>query len=1177
MELLPKDVISILFELLTLGDQVNVAYTCKRLSQMFNSVRTSTCRAVRPVNLMLGPNPQVESLVKFANLRGVVKLELFNFGRLYRSFTETLIDLAAIKTLECLSIADNFVHEIDDELKTTQVSFERLKFLSMNNTTRQRSDVRRHMTWTDLVSLVNRLCPNLETLQVLSDVVMTGRPFFGFGIDAAPAEPEPIFVSSLQTLCSTTTPPAHLRVGIKNCFVISRPARVQAFGLGAQSQDVILMNDVLLSNRHDAHVNNINVYFPDGFGILHYFVLQSLQETNMEQLTAQMTELYNRFPKTLQVNLPTTEVPANDPFKVHVPSFLRLNDTGTKFDLSYGLTPLHLASIINRPALVSTLLKIGANVNLRTRRCSYTPLMLACNGSHPEVVQVLLDAGADVNATDEFGWTALMHICCKPNGNVEVAKKLLEKQCDVFVKDKLGMTAIELACANSVDIAAILPVSESFVVNPMALFLVLKGGWQLHKAEKITLLIQKLKCRLDLQESESKDTPLLIAARADVMSHDAEAVILGSPSGVTSVNMQNSAGYTALHYAVARNDRSLVAQLVQAGADPCIQDNLGRTPLRIGCSVAASKFWILNLAPLLMPSVDVADKRGVTPLMICAFNGFIPCIHLFIDSDANVFAQDESGCTFLHTLFNWGGLASNKSWDPAPVLTLAESLKNRLGNEKFLELCSIRNKHLQTALHIAAQHGNCSFDLLNALCLEQLHLQQDAEGNNVLHLAILRGNSNLAQSLVSAYPACMRSINRFGQTPLIWAFYVQSLRAVKGPNVLSNIQIKPTTFTLCGAEGTAPSWLDFDHNANMFHVGVTFLIVACVTEELVRGTDLSVVDIFGKSAGQYGIASEYAGKASLFCKEVISQRDLSNGFSVMHELAFNGSVNTWFAPKRLNDTFQAALSFGADLMCLDHKGNTPLHLAAMSSNVDFLELALENQSVDVNATNMLGETPLFIAVQQGSVDFVRVLLNKAKDRVDTVKGPMSPLEYAATVTAHSMMVKLLLEHGVISSKNLASRAWVIVGPSCRPEQLYIIHLLTASMSIEEVSSIVLPRQVQTLLKMRNSEEIPSEEALLKVDSDRRSSFELLSASLKSRFSPPFSASLDKAFQEPQDIVFSQPNNNAPVSIPLDWGGRRIFKAEHLENAELDTKLMDEFIRYQAGIFPELNNFNGPFM
>ena len=71
-------------------------------------------------------------------------------------------------------------------------------------------------------------------------------------------------------------------------------------------------------------------------------------------------------------------------------------------------SPLAHAIDEDDEVIIETLLKKGANPNLRDSETEDTLLMSAAMYSTPEVVQALIEGGADVNARNKSGQTALM-------------------------------------------------------------------------------------------------------------------------------------------------------------------------------------------------------------------------------------------------------------------------------------------------------------------------------------------------------------------------------------------------------------------------------------------------------------------------------------------------------------------------------------------------------------------------------------------------------------------------------------------------------------------------------------------------------------------------------------------------------------------------------------------------
>uniref|UniRef100_A0A3B4BHC3 VPS9 domain-containing protein n=1 Tax=Periophthalmus magnuspinnatus TaxID=409849 RepID=A0A3B4BHC3_9GOBI len=107
-----------------------------------------------------------------------------------------------------------------------------------------------------------------------------------------------------------------------------------------------------------------------------------------------------------------------------------------------GFTPLHVAALHGHSALVSLLIRHGANVNTRTNQ-STTPLHLASQNSHIEVVRFLLECNAKLNKKDHFGNTPLIQACLR--GNLETATILIESNALMNVANNQGNTALHEA------------------------------------------------------------------------------------------------------------------------------------------------------------------------------------------------------------------------------------------------------------------------------------------------------------------------------------------------------------------------------------------------------------------------------------------------------------------------------------------------------------------------------------------------------------------------------------------------------------------------------------------------------------------------------------------------------------------------------------------------------------
>ncbi|NNJ24976.1 ankyrin repeat domain-containing protein [Alienimonas chondri] len=168
------------------------------------------------------------------------------------------------------------------------------------------------------------------------------------------------------------------------------------------------------------------------------------------------------------------------------------------------------------------------------------------------------------------------------------------------------------------------------------------------------------------------DAPLADA----VETRDAAAIDRLLDREEPGVNLAQPDGMTALHWAVRRGEDSIVARLINAGADATAETHYGVTPLALACELgdagivrrlldagadANARFPdgstpLLSAARTGRPAAlkalleagskpNAADPRGQTALMWAAAAGHATAIDVLVAADANVNATLPSGFT----------------------------------------------------------------------------------------------------------------------------------------------------------------------------------------------------------------------------------------------------------------------------------------------------------------------------------------------------------------------------------------------------------------------------------------------------------------------------------------------------------------------------------------------------
>lgn len=249
-----------------------------------------------------------------------------------------------------------------------------------------------------------------------------------------------------------------------------------------------------------------------------------------------------------------------------------------------GATALHWAAHWNDLRTVDRLIEAGANVNA-ANALGATPLWVACASRNTEVVERLLAAGADANRGLLVGETVLMR--CTATGDPAAVKSLLEHEAVVDATEpENGQTALMWAAAHRQPEVTRVLLAHGAAVDARTITrrqfrgtglrsTTSPAGATYFDAGGFTPLL------FAARHGDIDSARLLLNAGADVDDTGADgngALALAAMSGhprlaefllARGANpTANGAGYSALHAAVLRADRSLVRMLLAWGADP---------------------------------------------------------------------------------------------------------------------------------------------------------------------------------------------------------------------------------------------------------------------------------------------------------------------------------------------------------------------------------------------------------------------------------------------------------------------------------------------------------------------------------------------------------------------------------------------------------------------------------
>jgi len=288
-----------------------------------------------------------------------------------------------------------------------------------------------------------------------------------------------------------------------------------------------------------------------------------------------------------------------------------------------GTTAVMWAAHNDDLALVQALIKAGANVKLKNQFGTSAITEAAIIGSAP-IIEALLKAGADPNTKNPEGETALMAVA--RSGKVDAARRLLDAGADVNAKEAWGgQSAIMWASAQSQAEMVKLLASRGADVNARGVV----RQWE----------------RKVITEPRPKDmnkggfTPLLYAARegcVECAKHLIEAK--------ADPDLQDPDGLTPLNMALLNQHFNFASYMIKAGADLDKWDLFGRSPVYMAADVNTLPV-MGNGAVVTIPSEDALRAIDVARQLLAA--GANPNIQLKRRPPYRNVPQDRGGDTIL--------------------------------------------------------------------------------------------------------------------------------------------------------------------------------------------------------------------------------------------------------------------------------------------------------------------------------------------------------------------------------------------------------------------------------------------------------------------------------------------------------------------------------------------------
>ncbi|XP_041978328.1 ankyrin repeat domain-containing protein 27-like [Aricia agestis] len=369
----------------------------------------------------------------------------------------------------------------------------------------------------------------------------------------------------------------------------------------------------------------------------------------------------------------------------------RTSPTVTSRD-SHGLTPLHVASIHGKAAIVEILIDMGANVDA-TDLNECTPLHYAASRGHQNALLLLLHSEAEINKTNIDKNTPL-HLAVN-NGHINCVKALIyfaehgRMKINVNCKNYSGNTPLHFASKWGYEGIVKLLIENG--AEPSLQNASNKTAFDYAHNFKIMQILKS--CSPNLYEYihiTSSDIKTLKCKPDSIVKLKLQNLKIGPESSNASKTIENLKRIERILQAISYSDVKLACFYLgidyenynnsinkAVSCHPLCECQYCKRrhnkPLDFDVNFAdtngftslhyAAKYGLDELCDILIShkaNVNTFNKTGQTPLHLAALNNKTMVIRFLLEHGANLNAIDSSGNTPLHDASAMGNIGATK-------------------------------------------------------------------------------------------------------------------------------------------------------------------------------------------------------------------------------------------------------------------------------------------------------------------------------------------------------------------------------------------------------------------------------------------------------------------------------------------------------------------------------------
>ena len=446
-------------------------------------------------------------------------------------------------------------------------------------------------------------------------------------------------------------------------------------------------------------------------------------------------------------------------------------------------------------------------------------------------------------------------------------------------------------------------------------------------------------------------------------------------------NTTNNKKDTPVLWAARGNHLETLRQLIEFGADLNLENDKGSTPL-----YWAVRYGFVDLLPVIInegkANVHQRRKLGlVSPIVLSSAMGYTDIVNVLLLYGADVNTRITGGQQALHYA------AAHGHSDIIDILV--ENKANvddmdDLGNTPLLH--AIKEGQVDSLITLVTHGAN--IDSRNKL------------GQNIWDYSIDNPDENLLINVIKIYKQVKRASDRnlifpLGKTPLHIAAQKNDCAKIKallnmGADARSKDQNGNTYYHLAAREDCVDVLRSFisqvDPNEQNDD-GNTAMHLVCengsaeAVEILINKANLVKVNKMNETPLHVAIRSQCTGAEVV--ARLVDMVVKANNWSCLDSIDVKGNTALHLAAiSGRDDVIEALVHLNPKI--LNHEGESPLHLAAKLDNTRVLEEMLNvfnipGKGLNIDQQNTLGESLLHICAEQGDPETVDMLIKQGAD------------------------------------------------------------------------------------------------------------------------------------------------------------------------------------------------------